>query len=72
MLLKTQNQHFLTKNLGLTENLNAPLDRSSFVHKNTNKHFVMYVWLVFGSMLKLLHVEIASLRIKTIVNVSPF
>ena len=40
--------------------------------KNTAKHFVIGIWLVFGSMLKLLHVEIVSLSIKTIVNLSPY
>ena len=29
--------------------------------KNAAKHFVMEGWLVFGDMLKLLHVEIVSL-----------
>ena len=69
--IKNTKSAFSHKNLE-TENLDAPLNRSSFVHKNTAKHFVMEVWLVVGSMLKLLHVEIASFWIKTKVNLSPF
>ena len=43
-----------------------------FYIKNTARHFVMEVWLVVGSILKLLHVEIASLLIRKKVNFSPF
>ena len=42
-----------------------------FPEKNTAIHFVFDVWLVFGSILKFVHIEIISLWIKTIVNFSP-
>ena len=40
--------------------------------KNTARHFVFDVWLVFGSILKFVYIEIVSLWNKTIENFSPF
>ena len=54
--IKTHNYFFLTKIM-----VDRDLKGHPFYIKNTARHFVMEVWLVVGSMLKLLHVEIASL-----------
>ena len=61
LLLKTQNQHFLTKILlGVNREFECTIFKDYLSIKKTAKHFFMDIWLVFGSMLKLLHVEIVS------------
>ena len=52
-MLSLKNSLF-SQNIGETENLNMLLERPSFFHQNTARHFGMDVWLVFCSMFKLL------------------
>ena len=63
--LKIHNQHFPTRSLVDQHILKRVVLKViiclNYVHKNTARNFFMDVWLVFGSMLKLPHVENVSL-----------
>ena len=59
--LKTQNHYFPTKFQVDQEFKHPVLNGHHLSIQNTARNFVMHVWLVFGSMLKFVHVEIVSL-----------
>ena len=60
---KTQKQHFHTKSWEDHEFKQVVLNHQLSI-QNTARIFVMDIWLVFGSALKLLHVEIAPVELK--------
>ena len=58
--LETQNHYFLTKSKRDRDFEHATRKANIFI-KNTARHFAISVWSDFGSVFKLVHVEIVSL-----------